>query len=194
MQRATLPYAPVASTSARLVVCAIDPGPLTSALCVWDGARILYRAQMSNADVRDYIRSAVGMTIVIEQIASYGMAVGASTFQTCYESGRFVECAAIAGLPCRMIPRLEVKQHICHDSRAKDSNIAAALVDRFGNREAHGQHGKGTKRAPGFFYGFASHDWAAFALAVTAREGAHSKATDAELRGSMSFACPSETQ
>ena len=63
------------------------------------------------------------------------------------------------------MPRLKVKQHICHDSRAKDSNIIQALVDRF----AYGQRnrGKGIKKEPGFFYGFKADIWQAFALAVT---------------------------
>ena len=62
-------------------------------------------------------------------------------------------------------PRIQVKQHICHDSRAKDSNIIQALVDRFAYGERN--RGKGTKKEPGFFYGFKADVWQAFALAVT---------------------------
>ena len=100
--------------------------------------------------------------VVIEQVRSYGMPVGATVFDTVFWSGRF--CQAWPN-EFHQMPRLKVKQHICHDSRAKDSNIIQALVDRF----AYGvrNKGKGTKPEPGFFYGFKKDIWQAFALAVT---------------------------
>ena len=65
------------------------------------------------------------------------------------------------------IPRREVRAHLCDNGGPKitDSVITAALVDRF----AYGQKnfGKGTKKEPGFFYGFKKDIWQAFALAVT---------------------------
>ena len=63
------------------------------------------------------------------------------------------------------MPRLEVKNHICHNGSAKDSNIIQALVDRFAYGEPN--RGKGVKASPGFFYGFKSDIWQAMALAVT---------------------------
>jgi len=85
--------------------------------------------------------------MVIEQVRSYGMPVGATVFDTVFWSGRF--CQAWPN-EFHQMPRLKVKQHICHDSRAKDSNIIQALVDRF----AYGVRNKGKgnpKPEPGFF-------------------------------------------
>jgi hypothetical protein len=98
--------------------------------------------------------------LAIEMIASYGMPVGRSVFETCVWIGRFVE--AWRGRPALRITRLEVKTHLCHSARAKDTNVWQALVDRFGTT--------GTKTQPGPLYGVRSHARAALALAVTAAD------------------------
>jgi hypothetical protein len=66
------------------------------------------------------------------------------------------------------VKRLAIKLHHCHDSRAKDSNIAQALVYRFAPGQPN--RGKGTKAAPGWFHGFAADIWQAYALAVYAAD------------------------
>lgn len=106
--------------------------------------------------------------IVIEMIASYGMAVGAEVFDTCVWIGRFYETVLAPRTTVELVKRHPVKIHHCHSSKATDSNITQALVDRF----AYGQtnHGKGTKNNPGWFYGFAKDVWQAYALAVYAAD------------------------
>ena len=89
-------------------------------------------------------------------IACYGMAVGAEVFETCVWIGRYLEKAQ--GDMSR-IKRGEVKMHLCHSMKAKDSNIRQALIDRFG--------APGTKKAPGLTFGLSGDMWAAFAVAVT---------------------------
>ena len=156
-------------------ILAIDPGPIESAYVVWDGTKIERFAKAENALVLDEI-SLCGkfkeliapQVLVIEQVKSYGMTVGASVFETVFWSGRFTmacEYNEFSFLTWDRIPRMDVKMHLCHSSRAKDSNIIQALVDRFAPNEKN--RGKGTKSAPGFFYGFKSDIWQAFALAVT---------------------------
>jgi hypothetical protein len=144
-------------------ILAIDPGPERSAWLFMHGRLIVSFGIEDNDTVRQYVRGWNGTeTVVIEQIASYGMAVGAEVFATVHWSGRFHEAAAAEGRRVVLLPRLAVKQHLCHDSRAKDANIRQALIDRFGGAAA-----KGTKARPGPLYGIANDVWSALALAVT---------------------------
>lgn len=148
-------------------ILAIDPGPIESAFVEWDGNRILDFGKIKNDDILDVISYSddYQTKIIIEQVRSYGMPVGAEVFDTVHWSGRFHQEADNNNFNVHLIPRKEVKIHLCGNMRAKDSNIIQALVDRF----AYGQKnkGKGTKKEPGFFYGFKSDIWQAFALAVT---------------------------
>ena len=141
---------------------AIDPGPVQSAWLLLDNGRISHPGNMGiwpNEDLRAQLRPWASLrdVLVIEQIASYGMAVGAEIFATVHWAGRFHE-AAHPGLVV-LLPRLAVKTHLCHDSRAKDANIRAALIDRFGGPTAI--------RKGGALYGVHADLWSALALAVT---------------------------
>jgi hypothetical protein len=90
-------------------------------------------------------------------IASYGMPVGASVFETCVWIGRFIQRRKCPDF--EYIYRKEEKMNLCYSMKAKDSNIRQALIDRFGE--------VGTKKNQGFFYGFKKDIWAAFAVGVT---------------------------
>ena len=142
------------------MIFAIDPGPTHSALVAWNGAIVQVARYEPNAAILELLRTWAAQSespLAIEQVASYGMPVGAEVFDTVYWSGRFAE--AYGAERVTRIPRLTVKMHLCHDSRAKDGNIRQALIDRFGK--------PGTKRAPGILYGVSGDLWAALALAVT---------------------------
>ena len=86
------------------------------------------------------------------------MAVGDTTFETCVWTGRFLEALSGKNSTYR-IPRADAKLHLCHNRTAKDANVNTLLQDRFGI--------KGTKKQPGYFFGFNSHTFAAFAVAIT---------------------------
>ena len=136
---------------------AIDPGPVESAYVIWDGERIIEKGKVPSERVLTLIGiHATDCRIVCEMIACYGMAVGAEVFETCVWIGRYLEKAQ--GDMAR-IKRGEVKMHLCHSMKAKDSNIRQALIDRFG--------APGTKKAPGLTFGLSGDMWAAFAVAVT---------------------------
>lgn len=150
-------------------ILAIDPGNTESAYVVINNNRepIMF-AKLPNEELLSLLHcgpAARWWTVVIEMVASYGMPVGADVFETCVWSGRFQETwYARTGVLPELVKRLPVKVHHCHSSKAKDSNITQALVDRFA--PGQGNHGKGTKANPGWFYGFARDVWQAYALAV----------------------------
>jgi hypothetical protein len=112
-------------------ILALDPGPEKTAFVMWDGSRIWEKGIAEN----DALLSSLGTgwadegTMAVEMIASYGMPVGKDVFNTCVWIGRFVQQTSI---PWELVYRIDVKNHLCHSSRAKDSNVRQALIDRFG--------------------------------------------------------------
>lgn len=143
------------------MIIAIDPGSEESAFVIWDGVRIVSRGKWANGDLLRWLHEQRDNQCVIEQIASYGMAVGAEVFETVFWSGRFME--AFGAHRCDRIKRLPVKLHLCHDSKAKDANIRQALIDRFGGKEK----AIGKKASQGPLYGVSGDEWAALAVAIT---------------------------
>lgn len=137
-------------------ILAIDPGSEESGFVIWDGQKIDKFGKYANYTLKvccdtfrhDYDQCA------IEMVASFGMPVGKTVFETCVWIGRFFENAHDVNL----VYRKDVKMHLCGQTRAKDSNIIQSLKDRFGD--------KGTKKAPGLTYGLSKDVWQAFALAV----------------------------
>ena len=139
-------------------ILAIDPGTECSAFVLWDGDAILQHGMKTNREMSLWLR--IGFmpqpVIVAERIESYGMPVGREVFEAVFWTGRFAE--ACAGT-LHQLPRRTVKLHLCGDSRAKDANIRAALIDRFGGRQSI--------RKGGALYGIHKDEWSALAIAVT---------------------------
>lgn len=150
---------------------AVDPGPVRSAVVLLDldtlrpspGSCI----EDNEVTVRRFrhLTPGDGDRLAVEMIASYGMAVGREVFETCVWIGRYVE--AWKGPNARLVYRRDVKLHLCGQARAKDPNVRAALLDRFGPGR---ERAIGTKKAPGPLYGFRDDLWAALGVAVTAAE------------------------
>ncbi len=142
-------------------ILAIDPGSGQSAWLQFDGTRPTAFGITSNEVLAKALRSGgLPDVVVIERIESYGMAVGAEVFDTVWWAGRFAEAAS--RVPVVMLPRRAVKLALCGDSRAKDANVRAALLDRFGGSAAIGR-----KAAPGPLYGIHRDVWSALGIAVT---------------------------
>jgi hypothetical protein len=151
-----------------MIIRAIDPGPVRSAYVDWDGEKIHNFGIFENRYEYTSVNDAGPIEhVAIEMVASYGMPVGADVFETCVWIGRFWEIYLNAGKTCHKVYRKDVKMHLCGSTRAKDSNITAAIVDRFDPNREFGKHGKGTKSKPGMFYGFSKDVWAAMAVALT---------------------------
>jgi hypothetical protein len=151
-------------------ILAIDPGNTESGWCLIEAnRRPLLFGKDANETVLQMLRERLLFDtdrIAIEMVAAYGMAVGADVFETCVWIGRFQQQALRIDTSAQvdLIKRQPVKLHHCHSSKAKDSNIRQALVDRFAPGQPN--HGKGTKADPGWFYGFRADVWQAYALAV----------------------------
>ena len=151
-------------------VLAIDPGNVLSGWCILDDQTLepLNFDKSLNDDVLALLENREGMTppdmVVIERVASYGMAVGKEVFLTCEWIGRFAQKAEDLGIPVDYLYRRQEKLHICGDSRAKDGNIRIALIDRFAKHDT--KNGKGTKKNPDWFYGFRADIWQAYALGI----------------------------
>lgn len=145
-------------------VLALDPGDTQTGYCFIDvdTLRPLSFGKEDNQSVLLLVQLEAYDLLVSERVASYGMAVGRSVFETCEWVGRYTQASHA---PVVYIYRQEEKLHICHDSRAKDSNIRRALIDRFAQHDL--KNGRGTKKKPDWFYGFKKDVWAAYAAGIT---------------------------
>lgn len=155
---------------------AIDPGTTKSGVCVFDGQKVADAYVASNETIVRQLNvvnrcNKEKPTVVIEMIASYGMAVGRETFETCVWIGRFMQvCDDVH----RMF-RKEVKIHMCGTTKAKDTNIWQAILDRYGGKES----AVGRKKTPGPLYGVTSHSRAALALGLCWIDGVRSERVQA---------------
>lgn len=154
------------------LIIAIDPGCTESGYVVvrHDGneiTQVLDKGKVENKEIYSVMNQYLAYDLAIEMVACYGMPVGAEVFDTCVWIGQFLREANTRKLArkIKLIYRKEEKLNLCGTPAAKDANIVQALIDRY----AYGQpnKGKGTKKQPGFFYGFAKDVWQAMAVAVT---------------------------
>ncbi len=146
-----------------MIVLAIDPGNIESAFVerTSDGQVISF-GKYANDEMLALLRETnpAVCSLAIEMIASYGMPVGAEVFETCVWIGRFIQAW---GAAFEFVYRREVKLHLCNSARAKDGNVRAALIDRYGGKAK----AIGKKAAPGPLFGISADVWSALAVAVT---------------------------
>lgn len=150
------------------MIFAIDPGPTESAYVaiLEKSLKPFCFAKLNNNDLiamleKNRISIAPIMDddkLAIEMVASYGMSVGSEVFETCVWIGRFWQAITNIGEK-QLIYRKDEKMNLCYSMKAKDTNIRQALIDRFGDI--------GTKKNPGWFYGFKKDIWQAYAVGVT---------------------------
>ena len=146
-------------------VLAIDPGSERSALVWWDGAKIKAASIVANEHLAAALTDTWPDThLAVEKIVSLGMPTPNTVHETNWWAGRFFQAwkQASSIRTAERVTRMTIKLHLCGDSRAQDSNIRQALIDRFGP--------PGTKKKPGVTYGLKYDLWQAFALAVTVHD------------------------
>lgn len=139
-------------------ILAIDPGCAQSGYVLYDG-RVITAGVMQNEELLQVVRDDRSDCLSIEQIVSYGKAVGQETFDTCVWAGRFMQAWACPD-EVHMVRRAEVKKELGLSGSAQDKHVSAALLQRVGP--------KGTKQNKGPTYGVSSHAWAALGVALVA--------------------------
>lgn len=146
-----------------MIILALDPGSAQSGVVGFDASTrvVMFHAIAENTRILEYIRAGTyGCDVLVyEAIASYGMPVGREVFDTVLFSGRCIE--AWHPKPSHPLERREVKSFLCGSMKAKDANVRAALLDRFGGSAAIGK-----KASPGPLHGLRAHEFAALAVAV----------------------------
>jgi len=156
------------------MVIAIDPGNEYSAYAVIDEEyRPLEFGKVKNDELLDFIEktSAQGCfgdsrpVWIVELVSNYGMVVGTTVFDTCRMIGRIEQELIVCGIGTpNFVKRKEYVSSLCGSARAKDTNVIEYLVNRFASGLPN--RGKGTKKSPGWFYGFKADIWQAYAIAV----------------------------
>ncbi len=164
---------------------AIDPGPRESGWVVYDTTahKLIALGIDDNILIEETLMPGTAMEhLVIEMVASYGMVVGQSVFDTVFAIGFL--CATFLGHHPgeHSYTRVYRKQswygpdeknhdsvamHLCKNNRAKDKNIRQALIDKFPSTGGGKCPQIGTKNQPGLLYGVKGHMWAALAVALT---------------------------
>lgn len=152
-----------------MYIFAIDPGNVQSAYCLMDESlKPLKFDKVDNEELLKMMESGFPFEVhpdthfAIEMIGHYGtgMPAGKTVFDTCVWIGVFLQShRRQTGKKGTLIMRREEKMNLCGNMKAKDGNIRQALIDRFGI--------VGTKKSPGWFYGFKADIWQAYAVGVT---------------------------
>ena len=153
-------------------IVGIDPGNKQSAFCITDCALNPVRFGKTDNELM-YMNLCDAFaelnclpnntTIAIEWVKSYGNPVGDSIFETCAWVGKLEE--RLKEYETHRVIRANEKSVICHSMKANDARIKQALINEFAKDTPN--HGKGTKKQPGFFYGFRADIWQSFAVAYT---------------------------
>lgn len=151
-------------------ILAVDPGNVESAYVLLDGLTIVEKGKVFNQEMLAIVTehgrrlSGAGLVdeLVVEMIASYGMAVGREVFETVFWIGRFCQAWSEGPRKFYRMYRKDVKMHLCYSMRAKDGNVRMALIDKLG--------AQGTKKCPGPTYGVSADIWAALGVGVTWQE------------------------
>ena len=153
-----------------MTLIAIDPGPTESGVAFMEQYLPVHTGKVNNESLIQNLAlpdQILDVKVVIEMVGHYGtgMPAGKTIFDTCVWIGRFYQFFIERGITPTLLKRGEVKLNLCNSARAKDQNVIQALADRFAPGKPN--HGKGTKKSPGYFYGFKDDVWQAYALGVT---------------------------
>ena len=166
----------------EMYLLGIDPGPVMTAFAVIDsdsepGDLVTYGI-VENEEFIDMLREFDKDTkAAMEMVASYGMAVGKTVFETCRWIGRFDEViknrlgsypvTIYRKSPNKKLDIPSVAMELCKSTRAKDANVRQALLDMYPAEGGGKCPQVGTKKQPGPLFGVSKDVWAALGVAHT---------------------------
>lgn len=159
-----------------MTILALDPGPEKTAWCLYADGKPQRFGHTDNHNIIQLIRRHTkeeSNPVAIEIIEGFGLRVGMEVFSTCEWIGRFTQVLADSDdfmQPIR-VPRRAVKLALCQNPQARDTDVRAAVLHRYGGKSAIG-----TKKNPGVLYGITGDMWSALAVGIVASETAASAA------------------
>lgn len=152
-------------------IFAIDPGNELSAYCVYfpDTHALGDFGKVPNEELREILKARMDWNhhYAIEMVASYGMPVGKSVFDTCLWAGKFMQIIESRGHSVELIYRKQVKIELCGSLKAKDGNVRQAIIDRFPATGGGANPTIGIKTNQGPLFGVSKDVWAALGVALT---------------------------
>ena len=159
-------------------VLAIDPGSTASGVVVYDAdipsGPVVYAAKVDNVSLLAGLSRRIlthgpqdlyltgPHVLVVEFPVPRGMPASRDLFLAVEWIGRFREAWGMDAAFVKM-DRKDVKMSLCGVSSAKDTNIRAAIIDRFGGKD----RAIGRKATAGPLYGVKADAWQALAVAMT---------------------------
>lgn len=160
------------------VIIGIDPGTTKTGWVAMDDKtmEILDKGVTPNLEFLkdtfpEFFMTKLDVKVGIEMIASQGMAVGKTTFETCVFIGCLVEKMRLIWCEFpKLVYRKDVKIHLCNSMRAKDANIRQALLDKYPATGGGKTPQIGTKSQQGMLYGMNSHMWPALGVAMVVKD------------------------
>lgn len=176
-------------------VIGLDPGPVRSAFCrLGERNHVGPFHRLENVEMIKTMAAWEPIdVVVIERMQGMGMAVSDDVLETVHWAGRFHQQALRHGIRVERLTRTAIKGRLCGTARANDSNVRAALIDRWGGELAaiggrncrtckgtgalgrpkvpcYACHGARLESPRGPLHGMAADCWAALAVALAWRE------------------------
>jgi hypothetical protein len=153
-----------------MVLLGIDPGTVESGYVVFnsENMEVVESGVIGNEELLHLSAWGNAEIVCIEMVASYGQAVGKTTFETVLWIGRFVQTAVDKDKEYKLLyKKKDINPTLCYSSNVKDTHIRQAILDMFPPTGGGNVPQKGTKVQPGPLYGVSSHAFSALAVVLT---------------------------
>lgn len=151
-------------------ILGIDSGTEKSGWCIYNTTNhsIEDKGIDENKELLNKLSKLDYDVAALEMVASYGMAVGKTTFETVYWIGRFAQKINEKGTSFhRYYKKTDINPAICFNARANDSTIRRAILDMFPKTGGGKEPSVGVKANRGELFGVNSHMIPALAVALT---------------------------